>query len=302
MSNTTIARARAFELMGSLLLGERAAVARARSVSPFDQMMRGEHEAELAAEHYCVFALEAFPYAGVFTEDEALVGGRIANRVTRTLDSMGALEAHGDESPDHVGNILRAIGMLVHRNRIDDAARLGRECLLPWIVPWATAVARQRGALWRFVVEVCIALVGEMSEGVAPAALESGDPFVVSDSTGLAQIASALTTPTCAGAFLCREDIRALGRRLELPTGFGSRRLMLTNLLRSAAEYQSGAVALTALATFFCEESVAMKQLAGSTPGIHPDAAAGWSERALATAGCLDSMKIELASAQPAVG
>ena len=297
-----LARSRAFELVGALLVGERSAVVTARTVAPFDQMLSRQHEAELATEHYSVFALGAFPYAGVFTEDEGLVGGRIAQRAIQTLDSMGATEALGNESPDHIGNIFRTIGMLVRRERSDDATDLVRECVLPWIAPWALAVSRQRGGFWPFVVETALALVGELNDGKPPASVSMEAPLMVSETTGVAEVASILTIPARSGAFLAREDIRTLGRRLEYPTGFGSRRLMLTNLLRSAAEYGGGGAVLTALAFFFYEQSTRIHDLCESTAGIPSTVSAHWSQRASETAHSLESMKIELDSTQHAVG
>ncbi len=309
----SVVRARAYELLGSLLVGERAAIAKVREVAPFADVLCGQHEAEIAAEHYSVFALEAFPYAGVFTEEQALVGGQISNRVAATLDALGDRSADradeglgnrnllGDESPDHVGNILRVTGVLLRHNKNDAAVMLLRECLLPWLAPWVSAVSRQRGGFWLFVVETCLELLGEHLDGAEPARYMLADPLTVSASTGVNQIATALTIPAIAGAFLSREDIRNLGRTFELPTGFGSRQLMLTNLLRSAAEYQQGPALLTALSVFFDEEGEQIDCVSTETKGFSTVISSAWSARARQTSRALASMEVELAAAEATV-
>ena len=294
-------RARAYELLGSLLVGERAAIAKVREIAPFANVLCGQHEAEIAAEHYSVFALEAFPYAGVFTEEEALVGGRIANRVAAILEAVGESELLGDESPDHIGNILRVTAVLLRHAKNDAAVLLLRECLLPWIAPWASAVSRQRGGFWLFVVETCLELLGEHLDGAEPTRDALTAPLKLSESTGVNQIATALTIPAVAGAFLSREDIRNFGRSFELPTGFGSRRLMLTNLLRAAAEYQQGPALLTALSVFFEEEGEQIDCVSTETKGFSPEISSAWSTRARQTSSALASMEVELATAEATV-
>ena len=53
----------------------------------------------------------------------------------------------------------------------------------------------------------------------------------------LRAIARFLTTPVQSGVFVSRRDIAGLGRRIDVPVGFGSRARMLEHVWRGAGEY-----------------------------------------------------------------
>jgi hypothetical protein len=53
----------------------------------------------------------------------------------------------------------------------------------------------------------------------------------------LREISDYLMIPYRSGIYLSRSDIARLGRRLNLPRGFGDRRQTLLNLMRTAAQY-----------------------------------------------------------------
>ena len=55
--------------------------------------------------------------------------------------------------------------------------------------------------------------------------------------SSLHDIATFLTTPVYSGFFLSRHLINQIGRQHRLPRGIGSREQMLTNLFRTAAQY-----------------------------------------------------------------
>jgi hypothetical protein len=57
------------------------------------------------------------------------------------------------------------------------------------------------------------------------------------DKTNLGEIVTYLLTPVYSGIYLSRDDIGRLASRGSVPRGFGERRNMLTDLLRSAANY-----------------------------------------------------------------
>ena len=56
-----------------------------------------------------------------------------------------------------------------------------------------------------------------------------------------------LLLPALSGIYLSRDDIGQLGRQFDLPRGFGSREMMLLNLLRTAVQYDALPSLLTAL-------------------------------------------------------
>ena len=55
---------------------------------------------------------------------------------------------------------------------------------------------------------------------------------------GLSEIARRLTAPARSGLVLTKDRLRAVGRELSLPVGFGERSEMLLNLFRAAAELE----------------------------------------------------------------
>lgn len=80
--------------------------------------------------------------------------------------------------------------------------------------------------------------IGTKGAAPPPFGLDGPAPDPLSDpSTGLARLARFLTSPPESGIYLGGADIRALGRGERLPVGFGGRSRILTNLLRSAADY-----------------------------------------------------------------
>ena len=64
----------------------------------------------------------------------------------------------------------------------------------------------------------------------------------------LGQVARMLLTPARVGVFLCREDVRRIGRALGLPTPLGDRFTMLRALFEAAAQFDLLPTLLAALA------------------------------------------------------
>ena len=288
--------ARAFDVLGSMLLGDKDVIAKALTMAPFDRLLPPDLDVHVA--HHGLFAMEVFPFAGVFTSDEALVGGAAADTVIERLARIG-FELSAQESPDHVGNILHAAAALAKRGAPQEAGDFIRLCLLPWLAPFVSAVGNDAATFWPAVVDLAVAsAIDYLGDATVDAAGDPSDelfafaqPVTLADSEGLGQLASQLTIPSVAGAFIRRSDIRTLGRSLELPTGFGSRRLMLTNLLRSAGEYESGGRILAQLASFFRAECKQMNDFGGDT--LPTQAVTRWAERAAKTADWLEASKIQ---------
>jgi len=64
----------------------------------------------------------------------------------------------------------------------------------------------------------------------SPAILEN-------EKTSLKDIAAYLMMPVYCGVFFTRDDISRLAKQLQLPRGFGDRTQMMSNLMKTAVQY-----------------------------------------------------------------
>lgn len=265
-----VARRRAYALLGALLV-EGLDAARLRAVAelpPLSQWLPSAPDLdELAAEHYALFGYELFPYAGVFLGEGGLVGGVAVTDVVRQAYAALGLGCPDDPSPDHLGQMLRLMAVLLDAE-LDAAAhdatadirvvqawqrRVLDQALLPWMPPLYAASVDQPRSLWTATVEMAVAVAGDHradlpSLGVAStddneAPIEGSadaldfDALLADRRTGLRTLASALVTPRRSGVYLARRDIEGIAQRSDVPRGFGGRCDMLERVLRSAAEY-----------------------------------------------------------------
>ncbi len=225
----------------------------------------GELLDELAAEHHTTFSLGVFPYAGVFLDPLARAGG-CADQVRAHYERAGFSPRLDELSADHLGVELAflsfvtgAQGDALEDDRPAIAAALDRQlaefldaCVLSYL-PALLAAAQELASAgyWARMLGETLTLVAEhrarLPGPVVATVLASAGDLLADERTGLRRIAEHLLTPAASGVFLSRTDIAALGRARELPRGFGSRVLMLDNLLRSAVEYGELAPLLAAL-------------------------------------------------------
>ena len=110
-------------------------------------------------------------------------------------------------------------------------------------------------------------------------------PDLAAPSTGLRDLTHHLTTPIRCGFLLTKTDMGRLGGLLELPRGFGDRRLELMNLFRGAARFDKVPELIASLETLVRE---AQDHQARCWP--HAEA---WQQRLLQTAAWLAQMDAE---------
>jgi TorA maturation chaperone TorD len=267
-----IARQRAYALLGALLVegvdAARLSVVRALPgladalpVAAVGEDQGAELDA-LAAEHQALFGHEVFPFAGVFMGDEGLVGEGTAAGVVRAAHTAVGVVCPAEPNPDHLGQALRLLGVLVdaelearaHRDA-DDVRTLEQwqrrvldEAVLPWMPALWVALPGQPASLWTRAVELAVGVLGEHRSALGglplgadsrPDAAPPVEAVLDDPKAGLGAVAQALVTPARSGVYLARRDLETIARRSDLPRGFGSRKSMLERLLRVAAEYQS---------------------------------------------------------------
>jgi TorA maturation chaperone TorD len=208
---------------------------------------------ELAAAHYDLFHTETLPYAAEF-------GGSIDD-LMHSYRRGGFTPRLDDVRPDHLGVLFAHLSFLAgaRADALEDGeaeaaarvegllARFIDRHVLSWVPCYlATALDRPQ-SLWTAVLVVSWELVVEHREGLPETEerLELPEPALSLDDpkTGLKDVAEFLSNPARCGVFVGRGDITQVSRGANAPRGFGGRRLMIENLLRSAAEYeQAGAV------------------------------------------------------------
>ena len=216
-----------------------------------------------AAVHYEVMIHEVFPYRSVFVAADGRPGGPQTEQVAAAYDRVGFRWDAGGPSADHVGLLLQALGFLCGaeadawvdaRTEVTRGARtlqveLLDEYLLPWWPALAEAVVYNANPFYRAWVDAVSALVFHHREELladgfrAPTASPERAPssedaeLVFDDDLGAVNLADRWLTASVSGALLTRGALKSLGRRARLPTGFGARRTVLMNLLRSGATY-----------------------------------------------------------------
>jgi putative dimethyl sulfoxide reductase chaperone len=274
-----LARSRAYGLFGKLLLD-------GQGIEAVPEL-GGGHPDRLAAIHHALFAFEVFPHEGVFLHESALVGGvdlEIRHR------AMGFVARRRDTSADHLGMELSALSFLSGAEA--DALRDGvsvaaiREHqrayldghLLRWLVPFAAAADDREAGPWTDLVALIVELAADHRAAIAVAAEPwtlPPAPAVLEDAkSSLNDIAEWLLTPCYSGIFLSRADLTTVGRATDVPRGFGSRRLMLANLLKQAATYDALGAVVARLDDLAARRDAHYERL-GSRPGL-AEAAAPW--------------------------
>lgn len=228
-----------------------------RAVPELADLLQRPFDADrAAAEHHRLFGLEVHPYASVFLEPDARVGGNTTDAVARLGASAGWVPSGTGTEVDHVAEELALAGHLTRHGRADLLLRLFGEHVLWWLPSFAHAAIRHADAFWARVLTLTLAVVtdhatdlgvgrdegrtgrGDPSPEPPPALVE--DPRSPWDGDAdLKALATWLTSPVRSGVYLALADIRDLGRAHDLPGGFGSRVLVLENLLRSAVHYES---------------------------------------------------------------
>jgi len=170
---------------------------------------------ELAVRHQRVLRHEVFPHEGVFLRSDGLAGE--GDHVAHQLERLA--RARGDEQ----------------------VSRLLGHHLLRWLPALVIAV-REEGdplfselATWTLQVVEDQAL--EVGATAAPLPTCAPPPDLDATDTSLGDVVEYLLTPVRCGLFVSRSAIGRAGRASGAPRGFGPRRTMLTNLLRSAAAY-----------------------------------------------------------------
>jgi hypothetical protein len=232
----------------------------------------------IAAEHHACFQLGVFPYAGVFLDRSAVAGAR-ADLAFEWYERAGFRPRLDEVTGDHLGILVAFLAYACPHSRFDAVvAEFLDACVLSWMPALVVAGEGLDARFWPRVLHAVLELAAEHRlalphpRGSAPV-LVAEDPLT-DEHAGLRQIAEHLLTPVASGLFLSRDDLARLGRMHELPRGFGSRVIMLDNLLRSAVEHGRLPGLLGSLDDLLIERDAAMVRIA--QPLVIEESIAPW--------------------------
>lgn len=241
-----IARGRAFDLLGDLLLFGPRRRDHLLAV-PSLAVHLTDPEAD-AAEHYRVFQLEVVPRTSFFLHPEGLVGGDEAERATRLMAEGGYATDH--EAPDHLGVGLRYLAFLsgaeADAHRDEEPAHFEQIVMLQsrftgetmrWFPLFQHATRSTGSPLYVSAVELVEALFAERTTPAAWSLPELPD-ILAEPRTGLATIARHLAVPSRSGIAWTPTVLHRIASEIDIPHGFGKRWQILENLLTNAAHYE----------------------------------------------------------------
>ena len=231
---------------------------------------------EAAALHQDIFGFSMYPYQSVFLDTSNLLGGSETDRVLETYQQAGADSLVDDllvsltgDMPDHIATELAFLAFLcgAEADAYEDglvavARRMAqlqhdflREHLLRWLPPLVIAIEYEENPFYTAIAQLLLDFVGDHassdSTNRTPSAFTLPSPPALLDDekTSLKDIAGFLLRPSYTGIYLSRTQLRKLARQYRLPHGFGEREQVLTNLLRTAVQYDTFTVLIDALST-----------------------------------------------------
>ncbi len=300
-----LARQRTYDLFGRLFLD---------GISP-DQLPQLDEVPELAAlaslrdpdqaaaDHFQLISVTLFPYESIFRDPSGLLGGPLSEAISAVYQQNGC-DILSDA--DHIGHELRFMARLcaaeasAHAEGEPQAAASWHSRqrsflsahILTWLPPLVTAIEASGDLFYSSLANLTLDLCADHLDTAVP----PGAPFnlpaapdLAGEESGLKEIARALTTPPYSGLFLSRDAISALARRHDLPRGFGDRAQLLTNLLRTAGQYNHAAAIISDLSATCRSWSDSYQAQADRYPALLPWIRP-WRERAAQTAAALAAM------------
>ena len=239
---------------------------------------------QAAADHYQITAVSVFPHESIFLDPSGLLGGSVCDLVSEVYE-QNQFEVLSDI--DHIGHELLFLSHLCvaeaqalsEGNGAEGASWYSRQQtfltahLLTWLAPLVAAIEQADSEFYGRLANLTLDLVADhlaqTADGPSAAFLPEFPPLATADSS-LKEIARRLTTPPFCGIFLSRDAISALARRHNMPRGFGDRVQMLSNLLRTAGQYDSAAAVFADLSELFAAWNEIYQRQQEAFPHLSP--------------------------------
>ena len=270
-------------------------------------------EDEAAADYQHLFGFNVFPHESLFLDPTGLLGGPVGEAVLRTFTHAGYDPGTSSDNADHIGHELNYLAFLCgaeaeawQDDRPDVASRIAMlqqefldQHLLRWLPALVLAIRLQNlpffSALADLVLDLAISHLSDMEHDPADVFILPDPPDLLADEqAGLRDIVAYLLTPAYSGVYIARDDIGRLARKQTLPRGFGGRRQMLQNLLRSAANYDMVEMVLQDMVQIIKGWKTAYGEMAAD-PILHPYIKS-WQARAASTLELVRAMHTRLQS------
>ncbi len=254
---------------------------------------------ELAAAYQDLFGFNVFPYQTLFLDPGGQLGGPEKARVQQDLAAV-RYRSDPENADDHVAEELAFLAFLcgaeadARRDGLDATAQqmttqqaaFLADHLLRWIAPFVAAVQRTGVPFYRELAALTLEFVAnhasELRAKATPVPLAPTALALEDDATDLRAIVDHLLQTPASGIYLARADLMRLGRTFNLPRGFGDRRQLFLNLLRTAATYDAFPTLVNALADDTNDFDRRYATMAASHPTLTPWITP-WREQAQAT-------------------
>lgn len=267
---------------------------------------------QAAAGHYHLTAVSVFPYESIFLDPSGLLGGPVSDSILDIYRQNG-FDMLSDA--DHIGHELHFLAHLCAAEAAaldagdNEAAPLWRRRqqsfltthLLAWLAPLVVSIEQAGTPFYGRLADLTLDLAADhllQSHASSPSISLPHAPRLATEESTLKEIARGLTTPPFCGLFLSRDAISALAHRHEIPRGFGDRTQMLTNLLRTAGQYDLASNVLLDLAAICVEWRKQYEEQQARYPEIAPWIRP-WQEHVSQTAESLQGLTAVLEDAPP---
>lgn len=213
--------------------------------------------AEYSAEFFRLFSLEIMPHESVFRDASGLFSGLILDQVQ---DFYRSFDHQVLNNADHIGHELAFMARLCNIEEegpgqeklfSGQGAFLAKH-VLSWIPALSLAIGMLDSPFYNELGRLTLAVIDDHLidlNVILPHANQTTDPIPASsmDDSSIREIVDYLISPANSGIYLGRTLIKEIGRRHQLPLGFGNRHQMLLNLFRSAGQFESSRVLITEL-------------------------------------------------------
>lgn len=243
---------------------------------------------ETAVVHHHLFQLNLFPYESIFLATDGLLGGPVTNRVQTQYEQSGFDVDTSAISADHFGYELGFLSFLcgaeadAWEDRWAETAVLIQQRqqtflqqhLLTWLAPFVPAVRAQQHPFFTALADLTLAFVADhaaiFGALTSDLTLPEMPDLLDNDKTGLKEIAAFLLTPSYSGVFFSRDQISGIARQQQLPHGFGNRTQMMTNLMKTAVQYDLFSALITAIQAVISSRRKHTMQMVADNPPLKP--------------------------------
>ena len=262
---------------------------------------------QAAADHQNLFRFTLFAHASLFLDTSGLLGGEYSEQAGRLYGQVGI---PAPDDPDAIGNLLQLVAFLcaaeaeAWEDNLAPVAtrirarqkRIMESGLLKWLPPLIVSIQQQGNAFYTGVANLTWALIGEHVADLSgkPLDLKWALPEIPelldNEKTSLKDIALFVTTPALSGWWFGRGEVSRIGRKTDLPRGFGGRINMLMNLFRAASQFDSAETLFNDLSQLGQSWIAAYDALAADAPALAPIVAV-WRTRIEQTTDMLQTMR-----------